>query len=124
LAAKDYLHEWLLLQQTAPNQPQHAAEHRWLKPPQDYTICNVGCAFFSNNSVKGIGLCFKDHTGQFIFASTAWSATKVTVNEAEALGILKALHIAHSTSIPQVRFESDSDCAVNAINSSSIMPNE
>lgn len=83
----------------------------------------MDCAFFSINSVKGIGLCFKDQTGQFIFTSTAWSASKVTVKKAEALRILKALHIAHSMSIPQVRFESDSNCAVNAINSS-IMPNE
>lgn len=95
-----------------------------MKPPQDYTKCNADCTFFSNNFVKGIGLCFKDHTGQFIFASTAWSAPKVTVKEAEAIGILKALHIAHSISIPQVRFETDSNCAVNAINSSSIMPYE
>jgi hypothetical protein len=34
LTAKDYMHDWLLLQQIAPNQPQHAAKHKWLKPPQ------------------------------------------------------------------------------------------
>lgn len=38
LTAKDYLHEWLLLQQTAPNQPQHTAEHRWLKTPEVMSI--------------------------------------------------------------------------------------
>lgn len=55
LTAKEYLHEWQLLQQTAPNQSQHAAEHE--RP------------------------------------RTAWSASKVTVKEAKALGILMPLQI-------------------------------
>ncbi|RHN74706.1 hypothetical protein MtrunA17_Chr2g0313241 [Medicago truncatula] len=55
------------VQKHTTNSAVPALENRWVRPPQGYTKCNVGCALFSNSSLMGVGLCFRDHTSHFVF---------------------------------------------------------
>lgn len=63
--------------------------------------------FFHNNTVVGLGICFRDSNGHFMLARTASFPASLTVQEGEALGLLEALNLAHALGFQKAEFESD-----------------
>jgi ribonuclease HI len=106
-----------------PSQGTHQ-KNLWEKPSPHMVKCNVDCALFNNNTITGLGICFRDSSGALLSGFSKYSYFCSTPPEAEALGLFGAINIAINCDMPFVIFESDCRLLVDAINSNSAPNNE
>ena len=122
--AHNSLHEWRCLQRTRqPNQNIHQDE-LCVKPPPSSLKCNVDCAFFNNNTITGLGICFRDSSGTLRYGLSKYSLYNSSPSEVEALSILEALTFAANQGMESVIFESDCKLVVDVVISTSTPFNE
>ena len=79
--------------------------------------CNVDCALFNNNTITGLGICFRDSSGTLFLSLSKYSYFNSTPSEAEAPGLFEVINIAINCHMPSVIFESECRLLVDAINS-------
>lgn len=75
-----------LHQETAPNDS-------WVPPPQGHIKCNIDATLFKDINSFGIGLCFRNHYGDFIVAKKALFAGTPKVIEAESWAHYQAIQL-------------------------------
>jgi len=94
LRAKNSLKEWIHMQK--PRQPSQGTHQEvlWEKPPPLMVKCNVDCALFNNNTITGLGICFRDSSGALLLGFSKHSYFNSTPPEVESLGLFEAINIA------------------------------
>lgn len=97
--------------------PAEDQAKRWVHPPPGTHKINVDASIFDSENHFSIGMVLLDHQGHFVRGRVCKFAGRVSVFEAELVGILEAL--IWSTTLPGHTFvvESDSQQSVKAIHS-------
>jgi len=80
----------------------------WEKPLQLMVKCNVDCALFDNNTITGLGICFKDSSGALLLGFSKYSYLNSTLSVAETLSLFEAINIVIYRHMTYVIFNSNS----------------
>ena len=88
----------------------------WCPPPEQYYKGNFDAAFFDASGCAGIGVVFRDHTGQVIAALSQKIPLVQTVELAEALATRRAVGFALELSLFSVELEGDCSRVISALN--------
>lgn len=120
--------EWIAVkEQQAPttNQPANITAPpvrlvaKWQPPAMGNFKINVDASVFPEAQHYSVGMVLRNHEGMFLGSRTCCFAGKVSVMEAEAMGILEALSWIKDKRMQheRVMVESDSQLTVKAIQS-------
>ncbi|KAK9999046.1 hypothetical protein SO802_018649 [Lithocarpus litseifolius] len=106
----------------ANNQGQHRSMRRppvrWSPPPAGTYKANFDAAIFEELQCVGLGVVFRDHSGQVIAALSQRIGLSRTVELAEALAARRAVEFARELSLFDVILEGDCLRVVQALNAS------
>lgn len=90
---------------------------RWNPPYFSTFKINVDASVFNGENHFSIGMVLRDHLGQFVRRRVGEFVGRVSVLEAEPVGILEALRWSSDISGHMVAAESDSQLSVKVISS-------
>jgi ribonuclease HI len=122
--AKDTLQEWSCMQRAKDQRFNTEQSTSWVKPPMGRIKCNVDAALFSNNTMMGYGMCFRDFFGQLLYGKSGYLLSSATVLEAETIALLESINVAISNGWNNVLFETDCKTLVEALYSPIVPTNE
>jgi ribonuclease HI len=119
--ARDSLRDWLQVQMKNNNTTSNnhaAANLSWSKPPSGTLKCNIDTACYVEDNAYCAGICIRDSHGSFVKAYAKRKEGTPEIAEAEAQGVLEALHWLSSMHMENNTIELESDClqVVQAIN--------
>lgn len=77
--------------------------------------CNVDAAFNRDLNCIRVGICIRDHTGNFVLAKTVSMQQLLNVKEGEALGLLESLKWMEELQVEDAIFESDCKLMVDQL---------
>lgn len=105
--AKNSLHKWMCMQKTTqPSQGTHQQTF-WEKHSSPMVKCNLDCALFNNNTITGLGICFRDSSGALLLDFSKYSYFISTPSEAEVLGLFEAINVVINRQMTSVIFKYD-----------------
>ena len=90
----------------------------WCPSPEQHYKGNFDATFFDASSCVGIGVVFRDHTGQVIATLSQKIPLVQTVELAEALAARRAVGFALEFSLFNVELEGDCSRVISALNAS------
>ena len=91
---------------------------RWCPPPEQHYKGNFDVAFFDASGCAGIGVVFRDHTGQVIAALSQKIHLVQIVELAEALAAKRAVRFPLELSLFSVELEGDCSKVISTLNAS------
>ncbi|KAL6549455.1 hypothetical protein OROHE_008572 [Orobanche hederae] len=99
-------------------------DEMWSKPSSGSVKCNIDASFSLTDNRVGIGLCIRDHLGNFIRAKTHWFTPLTAVLMGESMGLHLAINWVRELGLKDVIFEMDAKMVVDAFNSSKVVISE
>lgn len=116
--ALDFLSEWKRAKSsthgTVVLSNQQQQDHQWQKPNVGQLKCNLDAALFTTENQFGLGMCIRDHLGEFRKGNTMWFHGTSAPQEAEAMGLKHALWLVE-LGLTSVSIELDCLLVVNGV---------
>ncbi|CAN1332707.1 Putative ribonuclease H protein At1g65750 [Linum perenne] len=117
--ALEYLEEWQQARPPNINRPVASDPCRlWHPPPREYYKCNVDCARFEQQRLRGAGMVIRDHEGVIVEFKMLTEPGCPPAKDCEALALRDALNWINEKGMQKVIIETDSQTVANAINNS------
>ncbi|CAJ2648983.1 uncharacterized protein LOC123904536 [Trifolium pratense] len=102
-------------QQRSPPTMQQQQVLAWQKPPTGWFKCNSDAGFHNDLNKTSDGWCLRDHSSNFVQASTNWREGQCSIVEGKSLALLEAMKAMEHRGLTNVIFETDSKSVTDAI---------
>lgn len=86
-----------------------------MRPPEGVLKCNADVDIFKYHGKTGLGMCLRNHNGQFVQPCSQWMTPILLPHEGEALGLLHVVQWEINSGLSSVIFELDSSLVVEAV---------
>ncbi|XVE54414.1 hypothetical protein DITRI_Ditri03aG0079200 [Diplodiscus trichospermus] len=118
-AGLNYLCNWLGERHHAPGEMQNWKESNfttiWKRPPTKLLKCNTDASLSQDSNTTGFGMILRNELEGFVACRTKSLSGVLTVAEAEAMCLLKAMQWIESMGLKDVIFETDAKQIVDAM---------
>ncbi|CAN1127140.1 Putative ribonuclease H protein At1g65750 [Linum perenne] len=115
--ANESLEEWQKARapDVTPRHPEPPPCPKWHPPPIGQLKCNVDCARFEDQKMRGVGMILRDHEGHIVEFQTRTEPGCPSATNCEALAMHATLLWLRSKDLQNVTIETDSQLVSNAI---------